>query len=205
MVGLVLRRQKQRTLPSKCVPHGCPARAERHRGTGAAPRIGKTPPAGLPVPMERVSSPAIDRSGCWCGGAAMRTSLRRIAIAAAAVIAVAAATAALPGTAEARWHGGGWHGGWRGHGGWGWGGFGWGFAPGFAVGFGAPYYGWLLWRPVLRLWGRLRHAPPLGDQPLGSSRLAMDSRLLLDVPFGNLRPASRAEASRFACQPSGVT
>ena len=66
----------------------------------------------------------------------MRTSLRRIAMAAVAVIAVGAATAALPGTAEARWHGG-----WRGHGGWGWGGFGWGFAPGFAVGFGAPYYG----------------------------------------------------------------
>lgn len=66
----------------------------------------------------------------------MRTSLRRIATAAVAVIAVGAATAALPGTAEARWHGG-----WRGHGGWGSGGFGWGFAPGFAVGFGAPYYG----------------------------------------------------------------
>lgn len=66
----------------------------------------------------------------------MRTSLRRIATAAVAVIAVGAATAALPGTAEARWHGG-----WRGHGGWGGGGFGWGFAPGFAVGFGAPYYG----------------------------------------------------------------
>ena len=42
-----------------------------------------------------------------------------------------------PGSAEARWHGGGWHG----HGGWGGGGFGWGFAPGFAIGFGAPYYG----------------------------------------------------------------
>ena len=44
----------------------------------------------------------------------MRTSLRRIATAAVAVIAVGAATAALPGTAEARWHGG-----WRCHGGWG--------------------------------------------------------------------------------------
>src|SRR5262245_44168555 len=53
----------------------------------------------------------------------MRTSLRRLAVAAVAVIAVGAATAALPGTAEARWHGGGWHGGWRHHGGWGWGGF----------------------------------------------------------------------------------
>jgi hypothetical protein len=71
----------------------------------------------------------------------MRTSLRRIAIAAAAVIAVGAATAALPGTAEARWHGGGWHGGWRGHGGWGWGGFGWGFAPGFAIASVPPTYG----------------------------------------------------------------
>ena len=46
-----------------------------------------------------------------------------------------AATVALPGTAQARWHGGGWH---RLAG---WGGFGWGFAPGFAIGFGAPYYG----------------------------------------------------------------
>jgi hypothetical protein len=35
-----------------------------------------------------------------------------------------------PGTAEARWHGGGWHGGWHGYGGW-----------GFAIGFGAPYQG----------------------------------------------------------------
>src|SRR6187402_131624 len=115
---------------------------ERHHTAGpapprAAPGIGKTPSAGPPVPMERVSSPAIDCSDCCSrGGAAMRTSLRRIAMAAVAVIAVGAATAALPGTAEARWHGG-----WRGHGGWGWGGFGWGFAPGFAVGFGAPYYG----------------------------------------------------------------
>ena len=53
--------------------------------------------------------------------------------------------------------------------------------------------------------GRLRHAPPLGDQPLGSSRLAVDSRLLLGVPFDNSRPASHAEGSGFACQPSGVT
>ena len=52
-------------------------------------------------------------------------------MAAAAVIAVGAATAALPGTAEARWHGS-WH-----RGGWGWGAFGWGFA----IGFGAPFYG----------------------------------------------------------------
>ena len=64
----------------------------------------------------------------------MRTSLRRIVMAAAAVIAVGTSTVALPGAAEARWHGG-----WRGHGGWG--GFGWGFAPGFAIGVGAPYYG----------------------------------------------------------------
>ena len=60
----------------------------------------------------------------------MRASLRRVVLAAAAIIAISA----LPGTAEARWHGG-----WHGHGGWG--GFGWGFAPGFALGFGAPYYG----------------------------------------------------------------
>ena len=42
-----------------------------------------------------------------------------------------------------------------------------------------PLLRWVLWRPVFRLRGRLRHAPPLGDQPLGSSRLAVDSRLLL--------------------------
>jgi hypothetical protein len=67
-------------------------------------------------------------------------------MAAATVIVVGTATAALSGTAEARWHGGGWHGGgWHGgwgRGGWGWGGFGWGFAPGFAIGVGAPYWGW---------------------------------------------------------------
>ena len=57
-------------------------------------------------------------------------SLRRIVTAAAAVIALGAVTLALPGTAEARWHGGGWHGGWHGYGGW-----------GFAIGFGAPYQG----------------------------------------------------------------
>ncbi|MGE5162955.1 MAG: hypothetical protein ACM3IH_02885 [Sphingobacteriales bacterium] len=66
----------------------------------------------------------------------MRTSLRKIAIAAAAAVMVAGATAALPGAAEAR--GGHHHGGGGGHH---HGGGGWGFAPGFAVGFGAPYYG----------------------------------------------------------------
>ena len=75
----------------------------------------------------------------------MRTSLRRIVTAVAAAVVITAATAALPDTAQARWHGGGWHGGWRGGGwrggGWGWRGFGWGFAPGFAIGFGAPYVG----------------------------------------------------------------
>jgi hypothetical protein len=84
----------------------------------------------------------------------MRTSFRRIAMATLAVVTIGTATATLTGTAEARWHGGGWHGGgwhgggwhggwnrgWR-RGGWGWGGFGWGFAPGFAIGFGAPFYG----------------------------------------------------------------
>ena len=89
--------------------------------------------------------------------------------------------------------------------GWGWGGFGWGFAPGFAIGFGAPYYGGYYGGPYSAYGGRLRHAPPLGDQPLGSSRLAVDSRLLLGVPFDNSRPASHAEGSGFACQPSGVT
>lgn len=67
----------------------------------------------------------------------MHTLLRRIAIAATAAVVLVGATAALPGSAEARWHGG-WHGGHH-HGGWG--GFGWGFGPGVALGFGAPYYG----------------------------------------------------------------
>jgi hypothetical protein len=69
----------------------------------------------------------------------MRSSFKKIGIAAAAAIAIAGATVALPGAAEARGgHGGHWHGG-GGH--WHGGGFGWGFAPGFALGFGAPYYG----------------------------------------------------------------
>ena len=97
---------------------------------------------GLPVLWNEIHAPRlIVQVVVGCGGAAMRTSLRRIAIAATAVAAVVAATAALPGGAEARWHGGGGHGGWHRHGGWGWGGFGWGFAPGFAIGVGAPFYG----------------------------------------------------------------
>lgn len=73
----------------------------------------------------------------------MRAALRKIAIAAAAAVTIVGATAALPTTADAGWHGGGWHGGgWHG-GGWRGGGWGWGFAPGFALGLGlgaAPYY-----------------------------------------------------------------
>ncbi|HEY4077403.1 MAG TPA: hypothetical protein VGM26_10790 [Rhizomicrobium sp.] len=60
-----------------------------------------------------------------------------------------AALAAMPNAALAQRHGGGgWHGGgghWHGGGGhWrggGWRGGGWGWGPGFALGFGAPYYG----------------------------------------------------------------
>lgn len=63
----------------------------------------------------------------------------------AALCVVGAAFAAMPNAAMARsggWHGGGghWHGGgghWRGGG---WRGGGWGWGPGFAIGFGAPYY-----------------------------------------------------------------
>jgi len=66
----------------------------------------------------------------------------------AVVAVIAGAMAALPGTAEAQWHGGhgGWHGGWHG-GGWGWGpGFGLGLGLGYGVGYpyyygGGPYYG----------------------------------------------------------------
>ena len=67
----------------------------------------------------------------------MRSTLRKIGIAAAAAVAITGITAALPSAAQAQhghWHGGGghWHGG---------GGFGWGFGSGLALGFGAPYYG----------------------------------------------------------------
>ena len=168
MPGPLLRRQKQRTPASECAPPWMPPPSGTTLREPRRPAlcIGKTPPARPPAPTERVSSPAIDRSGCcWCGGTATRTSLRRIAMAASAVIAVGAATAALPDT----------------------------------VGAGAGSAG--ASRLVLRsasvppttvgtmaarippTGGRLRHAPPLGDQPLGSSRLAVDSRLLLGVPF----------------------
>ena len=77
------------------------------------------------------------------GGNTMRTAVRKIAIAAVAIITIAGA-ATLPSTADARW-GGGWHGGhWRG------GGSGWGLGTGLALGFATaplwggaygPYYG----------------------------------------------------------------
>ena len=55
----------------------------------------------------------------------------------------------------------------------------------------------LRWQPILCLWRRLRHAPPLGDQPLGSSRLALDARLLLDplLAIRAGRPREEAGAS----------
>ena len=194
-----MRRQKQRTLPSKCVPHGCPARAERHRGTGAAPRIGKTPPAGLPVPMEREfhRPPLIVQVLMWRSSDAYFTSKDCHSGCSSHCGCGSHSGPARHRRSQMAW--------WR---------LAWWLARPRRLGLGRVRLGlraWfrgrlrcallrrLLWRPVLCLWGRLRHAPPLGDQPLGSSRLAMDSRLLLDVPFGNLRPASRAEASRFAC------
>jgi hypothetical protein len=78
-------------------------------------------------------------------------------IASAALI--AGALALVPGSAQARWHGG-WHGGW--HHGWHGGGWGWGW-PAFGAGLGlgyvasspyyyAPYYGGGCgWRPI-RVW-----------------------------------------------------
>jgi hypothetical protein len=79
------------------------------------------------------------------------------------------------------------------------GGFGWGFA----IGFGAPSYGGYYGGPYYA-YGRLCHASPLGDQSLRSSRLAVDSRLLLEAPFAILgRPPARGAS--VACQPSGVT
>ena len=67
----------------------------------------------------------------------MRTSLRTLSLAVAAAVTIVGATASLPNTAQAAWHGHGWHGGW--HGGWRGGGWGWGWGPGFAFGFGGPY------------------------------------------------------------------
>jgi hypothetical protein len=56
---------------------------------------------------------------------------------------IVSVVAFAPGSAEARWHGGGWHGhgGWHGgwHRGWRGGGWGWGPAVGFGWGWGAPY------------------------------------------------------------------
>ena len=71
----------------------------------------------------------------------MRSTLRKIGIAAAAAVAITGITAALPSAAQAQhWHGGGGH--WHGGGGhWHGGGFGWGFGSGLALGFGAPYSG----------------------------------------------------------------
>ena len=71
----------------------------------------------------------------------MRSTLRKIGIAAAAAVAITGITAALPSAAQAQHgHGGGGH--WHGGGGhWHGGGFGWGFGSGLALGFGAPYYG----------------------------------------------------------------
>ena len=66
----------------------------------------------------------------------MRTAFRKAAVAAAAAVTIAGATAALSGAAYAQhWHVG-WHGG---HGGFGWGGFALGLGTGLAL--GAPYYG----------------------------------------------------------------
>src|SRR5262245_6470671 len=93
-------------------------------------------------------------------------------MAATAVIAVCG----LPGTAEARWRGG-----WC-YGGWGWGGFGC-FAPGFAIGFGAPFI--------------VLHGGPVATAPYAAARwstagpsgLVMDSRLLFCDSCG--RPRGR--------------
>ena len=66
----------------------------------------------------------------------MHPKFRKLVLASATVIAVAATTVALPGSAEARW-------GWRGGGwGWGWGGVGVGLGTGLLLATAArPYYG----------------------------------------------------------------
>jgi hypothetical protein len=90
----------------------------------------------LPVPWNKFQETLLKRQGDYrLGENAMRSSFKRIGIAAAAAVAIMGATAALPSAAQAQhWHGHGGH--WRGGGG-----FGWGFGSGLALGFGAPYYG----------------------------------------------------------------
>ena len=183
MTGLLLRRQNPRALASKCAPQRCPA--ERNGPEGPAPPCaGNTPPAVLPVPMERDSCPAIDRLGCrwvWRSSHAYVTSKNCYC-------------------SHSRRRGRGSHSGpaQRGRGKmarrW----LAWWVAPPWRLGlrrvrlalharvrdrFRRALLRWLLWRPLLFLWRRLRHAPPLGDQPLGSSRPALDPRLLLDPPL----------------------
>jgi len=74
----------------------------------------------------------------------------------AAVAIITGAMAAMPGAAQARWHGG-WHGGgWHHGGGWGWGpafglGLGLGYGWGYPYYYGGPYYA----GPACR-WTRVR-------------------------------------------------
>jgi hypothetical protein len=187
MPGPLLRRQNSGRRPRNGYPGGCP-----HLSGPAPPPVARCireiPPAMSSD--QRASAAAIGCSACCSrGGAAMHTSPRRTVIIVAAVIAVGAATAALPATAEAGWHGG------------------WGRVRlGLRDRIRCALLRRLLWQPVLRLRAtvRLCHAPPLGDQSLRSSRLAVDSRLLLEAPFAVLgRPPARGAS--VACQPSGVT
>jgi hypothetical protein len=111
--------------------------------------------------------------------------ITKAAVTAAAADTIIGVTAALLTTADARWggwHGGGWHGGGWHVGGWRSGGWGWGFAPGFALGLGlgaAPYYAY--GGPYYGAYAYVRDAPAGRDQPLGSSRMEMGARLLLNI------------------------
>lgn len=76
--------------------------------------------------MEPLRVTSIDSETAMILEENMSTPLRKIAIAAAAAVTIAGTTAIFPTAANAQhWHGHGGH---------------WGFGPGFALGFGGPYY-----------------------------------------------------------------
>jgi hypothetical protein len=103
----------------------------------------------------------------------MHPKFRKLVLASATVIAVAATTVALPGSAEARW-------GWRG-GGWGWG---WG---GVGVGLGPAYSSLLLLVPTTA--GTTATAIPLIATATAIPLIAMDIlALTMDGTLATITP-----------------
>lgn len=82
------------------------------------------------------------------------------------------------------------------------GGFGWGFAPGCAIGFGTSFYGGVLWRPVLRLRGRLRRRWVInrwGHHVLRWTRVRYE---MPPLAISGRPPARRPAASRVSLRAS---